>query len=83
MSSRAPRTGEHGRALDITRRELRAARAATGPTGARGAAERLQRAFPGVLGPGRAAAWRRYCVRRALAVALVLSGFALAFLTSR
>lgn len=68
---------------DPRRRDLRAARATAEPHRAPGFTERLTRAFPGLLGPGRRAAWRRYCVRRAFAVSLVLCGFALAALVPR
>ncbi|MDO5504653.1 MAG: hypothetical protein Q4G67_15945 [Actinomycetia bacterium] len=41
---------------------------------------RLAAAFPALLGPGRRAAWRRYCLRRTAATVLALTGCALVFL---
>ena len=38
----------------------------------------LTEAFPGLLGPGRRAAWRRFVLRRVAATALVVAGYALA-----
>jgi len=49
----------------------------------RGIGAHLSQAFPGLLGPGRRAAWRRYCLRRALSIALILSGFAIVALGPR
>lgn len=40
----------------------------------------LASAFPALLGPGRRAAWRRYCLRRAAATVLALAGCGLVFL---
>ncbi|MCA1781831.1 MAG: hypothetical protein ABR500_14755 [Dermatophilaceae bacterium] len=39
---------------------------------------RLAGAFPGLLGPGRRAAWRRFVLRRTAAVAMVITGYAIA-----
>lgn len=40
----------------------------------------LATSFPALLGPGRRAAWRRYCLRRATAAVLALAGCGLVFL---
>lgn len=40
----------------------------------------LATSFPALLGPGRRAAWRRYCLRRATAALLALAGCGLVFL---
>lgn len=37
--------------------------------------------FPALLGPGRRAAWRRFVLRRVLAVGLVTTGYAVALFT--
>lgn len=51
-------------------------RARPGPGGS--TLTRVGSAFPALLGPGRRAAWRRFVIRRALAVALILGGYGLA-----
>lgn len=45
-----------------------------------GAAARLSASFPGLLGPSRRAAYRRFVLLKALSVALMAIGCALAFL---
>ncbi|MDO5504309.1 MAG: hypothetical protein Q4G67_14175, partial [Actinomycetia bacterium] len=41
--------------------------------------DRLGAALPGLFGPSRRAAWRRFVLRRVLAAALIAVGLALAF----
>ena len=64
MRNRSHGAGRHRRTVRPRRARVTPARASS--------------AFPALLGPGRRAAWRRFVIRRVLAVLLVVAGYGLA-----